>query len=229
MPKKAKPKVKSADKSMKQLREDAMSIYKAGSATWGIAAKAALMLKKPKFVGTGKAKKRATMLRNGEEVPVPTKTNRCLRKNAIKTLFSAAGYAAAQRLRREADAMEVPIKGEYAAAVGLPGYQRGVELMLEHALVAYAQTVFDTAVRIKRSMNGSEEDGTLKQGGHKKVTSACMQAACQIVNSSVFATAGIAPGVIIPSFVKPRKKAKKAAKPEAGAEGAEGATAEAAA
>lgn len=197
----AKARTWSAEKSAKQVREDSVAVARASNAAWSHANKSPLMLKKAKYVGSGKAKKRATMMRKGEEVPVPIKTNRCVRKNAIRTLFSAAAYAATQRLAQEAGEMDMSPQGEATVAAYLPNYAKGVDLLLEQALVAYAQTCFDTAVRIKSSMNM-----------HKKCTAGCMQAACEIVNSSVFSSAGIAPGVVVAGVVKPRKKAAKKAK-----------------
>jgi len=199
-----KARIWSAEKSAKQLREDATSILRATNAAWGHANKAPLMLKKAKYVGTGKSKKRATMMRRGEEVPVPVKTHRCIRKNAIRTLFSAAAHSASQRLAFEAREMEMPFKGEATVAAALPTYAKGVDLLLERALAAYAQTCFDTSVRIVKSI-----------GIHQKVTAGAMQAACEIVNQNVFATAGIAPGIMMPSMVKARKKAPKKTKAQA--------------
>jgi len=83
-----------------------------------------LMLKKAKYVGTGKSKKRATMMRRGEEVPVPVKTHRCIRKNAIRTLFSAAAHSASQRLAFEAGEMDLQSKG------GSSGSAAGLSILL---------------------------------------------------------------------------------------------------
>ena len=191
------------------MREDAVSVGRAAAAAWYGAAKSPYMQKKAKMVGTGRSKKRATMMRNGKEVLVPVKTNRCLRKSAVKALFSGAAHAAAQQLAAEAGDMEVEVNGEANVAAALPAYKRGVDLLLEHALIAYAQTIFDVAVRIKTSM-----------GIHQKVTTGCMAAACAIVNKKVFATSGIAPGVVPLDFVKSKKKATKKAKKASTAQGA---------
>lgn len=184
---KAKPKVFSAEKSSKGLRSDAAKLAKATNTAWSIAKKCPLFLRKPKFIGTGKSKQRATMSnRFGVEVPVPQRKNRCLRTTTIKTLLSGAAAAVNDLLKAEGEILKTKIDGELSVAASLPKISEGGELELEHALCAYAQTVFDTAVRIKNGM-----------GMHSKVSLGAMLAATDIVNNDVFASSSLCPGAIV--------------------------------
>lgn len=190
-----KPKVWSAERSSKNLRGDATKLARSTNAMWGIATKTPYFLRKARMVGTGKNKKRATMMRMGTEVPVPVKTNRCVRKAAVKTLLSAAAMNAASVLGDEADTMRTEVDGEVAVAAALPVLSKGAELALEHALVAYTQSIFDVAVRIKDTMSM-----------HSKVTSNCMSAAAEIVNDAVFSSSTLAPGAVTVDVPKKRKR-----------------------
>ena len=199
---KAKTKVWSAEKSAKSLRQDAATLAKATNTTWGVARKAPLFLRKPKYVGSGKGKKRATMTnRFGVEVPIPQRANRCFRTAALKTLLSGAAASVNELLKGEAETMRTEIAGEVSVAASLPKLSVGAEIELEHALSAYTQTIFDAAVQIKDSMNM-----------HSKVSAGCMTAACDIVNKNIFASSTLAPGAVcIDAKRRVVKKKKKGA------------------
>ena len=183
---KAKPKVWSAEKSGKSLRQDAIALAKATNTAWAVAKKAPLFLRKSKFVGSGKSKKRATMTnRFGVEVPVPQRANRCFRTATLKTLLSGAAASVNELLKGEAEAMKTKVTGEASVAASLPKLSIGAEIELEHALAAYTQTIFDAAVQIKDSMSM-----------HSKVSAGCMSAACDIVNKNVFTSSTLAPGAV---------------------------------
>ena len=192
----AKPKIWSAEKSSKSLRVGAATLAKTANTAWSVARKSPLFLRKPKFVGTGKHKKRATMTnRFGAEVPVPQRANRCLRSATFKVLLSGAAASVDALLKSEAAAYKTAIAGEASVAAALPKLSVGAELALEHALAAYTQTLFAAACRIKDSANV-----------HSKVSAGCMLAAAQIVNKDVFASSTLAPGAVV---VEAKKRAKK--------------------
>ena len=200
--------VQSSQLSAKNIVSSAKESQKYYNATWSVARKAPLFLRKPKFVGTGKNKKRATMIRFGKEVPVPQKTNRCSRRHPVRVLLSAAAAECAETLREENELLRTGAEGEREVAPMLPAIQPGAELLIEHALTAYAQTVFANAVDIKESVKM-----------HKKVTKGCMEAAIEIANRRVFAAAGMTPCVVInatPALAK-RSSAQKKSQPTDGA------------
>ena len=201
------------------MRADATALTRHTNNVWSIATKAPLFLRKAKMVGTGKSKKRATMIRDGKEVEVPVKTNRCIKKIAIRTMLSAAAQSAAKTLADEAAALGVGVLGETPVAYALPSISKGGELALEHALSSYAQTIFDSAVRIKASMATQKAPGVVVPL-HKKVTAGCMLAACEIVNDRMFSCVGLAPGQV--TLLPP--KSKKAASQKKAKESAAGAT-----
>ena len=207
----AKARIWSAERSSHQLRSDSATLKKAQNTAWSAAKKAPLFLKKPKFVGTGKAKKRATMTRFGKEVFVPQRSNRCIRSSTMKVLLSGAAAEAAAVLGKEAKALKTEVAGEANVAAALPKLSVGAEILFEHALVAYCQTICDSAVRLKNSMSI-----------HEKVSLGCVTAAAEIVNKEVFKTATLAPGRIL---ITSRRKAggKKGKKAEDAAEAAEAA------
>ena len=133
-----KVKIWSAEKSAHNIRKDAVTLGRATNAVWSNAQNASVLLKKPKTVGSGKSKKRATMVRGGVEVPIPVKLNRCIRKTAIKALLSSAALSASRLLAREAGKVRQTALGESTVAAALPILSKGAELCLEQALVAYA-------------------------------------------------------------------------------------------
>lgn len=211
------PTVWSAERSAKNLRADSVNLARTTNAAWSVATKAPLFLRKAKTVGSGKQKKRATMMRRGQEVLVPVKTNRAIKKVALKAMLSAAAQSAAATLAAEAEAMNVSVSGEAAVAAALPSLSKGAELAIEHALVSYTQTIFDTAVRIKDSLAKPKGDGSGTMiPMHAKVTVGCMSAAADLVNRKTFQTTGLAFGNPIPNLKPaPTKKAKKKAPPAA--------------
>lgn len=155
------------------------------------------------MIGSGKNKKRATMKNaKGVEVPVPQKANRALRTPAIKTLFSGAAAQVTGMLKREAEQLKTPIEGELKVAASLPSLSKAAEFAFEHALSAYAQTLFSTALGLKTSI-----------AQHGKISAGAMSAAVELVNGRVFASASLAPGIVVPIAKKPRKK--RALKPKA--------------
>lgn len=198
----AKAKIWSAEKSAKNCKADASLLIKKYNAAWGVAPKSALFLRRPKMVGTGKNKKRATMKNTkGVEVPVPQKANRALRTPGIKTLFSGAAAEVTGMLKREAEQLKTPIEGELKVAASLPSLSKPAELAFEHALSAYAQTIFSTALGLKTSI-----------GQHDKISAGAMSAAAEIVNSKVFASASLAPGIIVPMAKKKLRKKRSKSK-----------------
>jgi hypothetical protein len=140
------------------------------------------------------------MSRFGKDVPVPQRSNRCVRSATLKVLLSGAAAAAAETLSAEAGQLKTEIQGEASVAASLPKLSAGAEILFEHALVSYAQTLLDSAVRLKTSMNM-----------HNKVSLGCMAAAADVVNKQVFGSSTLAPGtVVVDTRRKPKKKAKKA-------------------
>ena len=194
----SRAKVWSAEKSAKSLKESAALLTKRTNVAWAVAPKSSLFLRKAKFVGSGKNKKRATMVRNGKEVPIPQRSNRCLRSTTFKTLLSGAAAAVDEQLKLDAAALHTEVPGELSVAAALPVMSKPAELELEHFMAAYASTVASLAASIK-------DDLKL----HTKVTVGAMLAACEIVNRRVFSSTGFAPGTFVVS-TKPRSKAKAA-------------------
>jgi hypothetical protein len=182
----------SSQQSSKNILADNKSVQKSFNALWSVANKSPLFLRKPKFVGgAGKNRKRATMVSFGKEIVVPQKTNRCTRRHSIRVMLSAAGAECAAQIKAECQTLRNAMKGERAIAPLLPSIQQGAELLIEQAIVAYSQTIFDRASRMRESLNM-----------HKKVTTGCMQAAIEITNKQIAAATSITPGVIVTT---PRK------------------------
>jgi hypothetical protein len=158
-------------------------------------------LRKPKYIGTGKARKRAMMTnRQGKEVPIPQRANRCVRTAVFKTILSGAAASVNEVLKSEGDAMKTAVQGEASVAASLPKLSVGAEIALEYAISSYTKTIFDAAVRIKDSMNM-----------HNKVSMGCMQSACEIVNSSVFSSSSMNPGAVFVDTKTRQTKSKKSA------------------
>jgi len=199
----------SAEKSAKILRTDAAAISKSTNVAWSCAKKSPLFMRRPKFIGTGKTRKRATMTnRFGVEVNIPQRANRCVRTAVYKTLLSGGAASANEILQAEGFAFKADVEGEANVAAALPKMSTGAEIMLEHAIGAYTKTIFDVAARVKDSMNM-----------HSKVSMGCMLAACEIVNRSVFSS-GLAPATVIfdtAARATKKKKKKVAADPKADA------------
>ena len=191
----------SSKASITNSRADAKAMARTYNSVWGVAKHAPLFLRRAKMVGTGKTKKRATFKnRKGEDVPIPQKMNRTVRRFPLRVLLSAAAANAAQIVKDEATLMrsEGDVTGEATVSGALPDISRGAELAFEHALVAYAQTAFRNAIAIKDAV-----------GMHKKVTIGSMNAGVKILNDQLQACTGIAPGIFVPD--KPSKgKSKKA-------------------
>lgn len=190
------------------MKTDALALQKASNVLWGTAKKSQLFLRKPKFVGVGKNRKRATQIGpNGVEMPVPQRGNRCLRSKTIKLMLSGAAAEVAALLSSEAEVRKTEIAGEARVAAALPKLSQGAEIALEHALSTYTQTVFDAAKRIKDSMKL-----------HGKVSAGCMSAAADIVNAAVFSSSTLAPGAFVAVKRVSKKTKKKATKEEASKE-----------
>jgi len=194
------PKLWSAEKSQRQLKKDASHCAKSTVAAWSCATKANIFLKKAKYVGSGKNKLRATTSRNGKVVPLPQRANRALRKASIKTLFSGAAESVARQMAETAQHLGIDHQGESRTAALLPGMTKGAELAFERVLIAYAKTLFTTAVEIKNSI-----------GVHGKLTHGAAVAGCNIANSDIFAN-GLNPGKAV--FLTQRKKTKRVPKGE---------------
>ena len=190
--------------SFSNVRSDGKDIAKSYNALWGCVSKAPLFLRRPKMIfGAGKTKARATYKnRRNEDVVIPQKINRCVRRFPLRVLLSAASANAAAILGKEAGEMRIDSKGEATVSGALPNVTKGAELALEHAFVAYAQSAFANALAIRDSMKM-----------HKKVTAGAMSAATRILNSQLSSGTGVSPG----SFMldKKRKIAKKKPKKEA--------------
>jgi hypothetical protein len=198
----------SAERSGKNVREDAKRAIRASNTMWSMAPKAQLFQRKPKFVGVGKDRKRATMMRRGEEVDVPVRANRAVRKLVVKVLFSAAAQNAARVLASEADELSIECAGEASVAPALPRLSKGAELMFEQALIAYTQSIFDGARRVKDAFHM-----------HSKVTSGAMAAAAAATNERLFGGVGMAVPEEMP--LPARKIVRRRSKPEPKKAGAE--------
>lgn len=177
------PTVKSADASVAQIRSDARKSAKFFNAAWGVADKSGVFLKKQRMVGVGKERRAATVTgADGKQKLAPRRTNRCLRRHAMKVLLSAAIHDVAQTAEQENVAMALEPLGENARAPALFTISKGATLMFEHALAAYTQSIFKTAVNIVDNA-----------GVHMKPTSGAMRAAAEIVNTNVQRATSVAP------------------------------------
>lgn len=191
------PKVKSADASVAQIRSDVRKSAKAFNSSWGAAEKSGLFLKKQKMVGTGKDRRAATVTgADGKTKLAPRRTNRCLRRHAIKVLLSAAIHDAAQNTEMENGEMATESLGENTRAPALFTISKGASLLFEHALASYTQSIFKTACNIVDN-----------SGVHMKPTAGAMRAAAEITNTSVQRAASIVPFVFNANeYAKPAKK-----------------------
>jgi len=190
----------SSQSSITNIRDDAKATSKLYNQMWSITKHAPLFLKRPKMVGTGKQRKRATYTnKRGEEVPISQKVNHCFRRYPVRVLLSAAAANVAQTLEAESAMMKTDVKGEANCSGALPVLTKGAEKALEHAFVAYCQTIYEAALDIRAEMNV-----------HQKVTAGCMQAAANIVNDIISTSTGVVPGVLVLNKSK-RKKIKKKA------------------
>ena len=196
------PKVNTADLSCFNIRSDARKSAKAFNSAWGASEKAPYFLKKAKMIGTGKDRRPATVTdKNGVTKPAARRTNRCLRRHAMRTLLSAAIQDSAQTLAIENAIMGIEATGEMARSPGLYTISKGAAMMFEHALSAYAQTVFNTASNIV--------DNT---GVHMKVTQGAMKAATDIVNTNLTRATSTSPFIFHANLYKQTaKKSKKGA------------------
>jgi hypothetical protein len=196
------PKINTADLSAFNIRADARKSAKAFNSAWGASEKAPYFLKKAKMIGTGKDRRPATVTdKNGITKPAARRTNRCLRRHAMRTLLSAAIQDSAYTLAIENKIMGIKATGEMARAPCMYTISKGAAMMFEHALSAYAQTVFDTASNIV--------DNT---GVHMKVTQGAMKAATEIVNTNLTRASSTSPFVFHSNlYKKAAKKSKKGA------------------
>lgn len=211
-----KAKHPSSKASILNVRGDAKATQRRYNSLWSVANRAPLFLRRPKMIGTGKSKKRATYKnRRGEEVPIPQKMNRCVPRFPLRVLLSAAAANAAETIKHEAELMHSTddVTGEATVSGGLPDISRGAELAFEHAIVCYAQTAFRNALAIRDSV-----------GAHKKVTVGSMNAAVKILNNQLHSCTSVAPGVFLPDKLVASKRGAsgKAKKKEAKAEGEAG-------
>ena len=194
-----KPKVWSAERSQKQLFSDAKTNAKAFNSIWSLARKAPLFLRKAKYEGHGKNKRRALMKnRFGVEVPVPQRGNRCLRSATFKALLSGAAASAAEILGEEGADLKQDLNGEAKVASYLPKMTASAEILLEHALSMYASTIFKTAVSLKDDLKI-----------HTKVSHNGMLAAADIVNRDIFSSVSFKPSTYQVETKVPKKRAKK--------------------
>ena len=106
---------------------------KAQNIAWSAAKKAPLFLKKPKYVGSGAQDARHyDAIR--QEVPVPQRSNRCIRSSTMKVLLSGAAAGAAAVLGAEAEALKTEVMGEANVAAALPKLSAGARSPLSMPL-----------------------------------------------------------------------------------------------
>ena len=158
------------------------------------------------MTGSGKSKKRATYTnKKGNEVVIPQKMNRCIRRFPLRVLLSAAAANAAATFANEGNAMRIDIKGESKVSGAMPAMSKGAEMAIEYALIAYAQSAFHCALGIKDGM-----------GVHKKVTSGSMQAGIRILNRQLQSCTGLSPGAYTLDKKIKSARTRKNAKAEIG-------------
>lgn len=209
------PTVKSADASVFQIRSDARRSSKGYNQAWGHAEKSGFFLKKQKMVGIGKDRRPATVTdRDGKQKITPRRTNRCLRRHAIKILLSASISDAAKNLELENGELAFEPSGENARAPALFTISKGATLLFEHALAAYTQSIFSTAVNIVDNA-----------GVHMKPTAGAVKAAVEIVNTKIQRATSTAPFVFNanPYYKAAEKKKTRSSRKARGEEGADGA------
>jgi len=196
-------KVPSPRDSYLKVKTDAKLSKTALDAIWGVAGKASMMVKKPRFTGKGKSKQLATYKdKNGVERPVACRTLRTLKKNTISTLLSAAFAEVAEITSAEgACAKLAPSGGEIKTAPALPALTKGAILLFEQAVTAYTQSVTLAALEISEGM-----------GIHRKITVGAMAAAAGITNKRI-TTCGVTPTIqSIPTVWRDEPKAKPKSK-----------------
>lgn len=189
---------------MFNIRNDTRKSARAYNAAWGASEKAPLMLKKQKTVGTGKDKRPATVTKFGVTKVAPRRTNKCLRKHTLRVLLSSALYDAAETLEAENDLMGFESLGESARAPALYTISKGASMVFEHALIAYTQSVFQSAVQMVENA-----------GYHSKVTQGSMKAAAAIVNNNLTKATSISPYVFNANAYKKTSKTSKGGDKEA--------------
>lgn len=201
MAKKKVKKPQSSKLSIVNTRNDAKAVAKTYNRTWSVTNAAPLFLRRPKLIGTGKSKKRATYRnKKGEDVPIPQKANRCVRRFPLRVLLSAAAASAAETIANDAKMMRTEVHGEAGVSGALPDISRGAEVAIEFALVAYAQSAFQNALAIRDAV-----------GIHKKVTNGAMSAGTKILNDQLAACTGLAPGTYLVDKKRAKPIKKKAA------------------
>jgi len=195
---KSKPRPPSSKLSLFNTRSDAKTVQKTCNAMWSCTNQAPLFLRRPKVVGSGKSKRRATYKnKRGEDVPIPQKMNRSFRRFPLRVLVSAATANAASIFASEANAMRIGVKGETNVSGALMQISKGAEVAIEQALVAYAQSAFQNAIALRDSMKL-----------HKKVTAGSMSAATRILNNQLASCTGLSPGEYLLERKKPVIKKK---------------------
>ena len=178
-----RPRVWSAELSLKNLRSDARKVAKASSVAWSVAKKAPLFQRAPKSGSSSKPRLR-----------------RCIRRAVFKTMLSGAAAEATALLKEESERLGVEFSGEATVSPALPTLSAGAELAIEHVVCSYASLLFDTAVRLKSSL-----------GVHSKVTVGAAQAAAAIVNRELASAVAVAPGITVPEKTLKRKRRAKPA------------------
>ena len=143
--------------------------------------------------------------KKGNEVVIPQKMNRCIRRFPLRVLLSAAAANAAATFANEGNAMRIDIKGESKVSGAMPAMSKGAEMAIEYALIAYAQSAFHCALGIKDGM-----------GVHKKVTSGSMQAGIRILNRQLQSCTGLSPGAYTLDKKIKSARTRKNAKAEIG-------------
>lgn len=186
-------KLSATRQSAKNVLVDIRQTRKALNATWAVARRAPMFLKKPKPTAAGKK-------------PV-VRTNRLINSHAYKILASGAALNVAAATRHEAGVLRVGISGESKRAPLLPSVSAGAQHLVEDFLCAYAATALQKAVTIREGL-----------GTSKRISPAAMRMAFEVVNEQVFRAAAPCAGILMAKPVKKRKARAKAPSAEAGKE-----------
>lgn len=159
---------------------------KAATRMWSTAPTCPLFLKE--------AKKKPYIMKNGRKSP-KFRGNRALSTHTIRTLASGAAANASARLQAEAALLRCDTAPEAASFPMLPSVTRSAAMLLESAVIAFAQTLFAESRDLKNAFDKPA----------KRISVRGTQAAVNATNQRIAQATGFVPSNIHTRFQKAKQ------------------------
>ena len=159
---------------------------KAATRMWSTAPTCPLFLKE--------AKKKPYIMKNGRKSP-KFRGNRALSTHTIRTLASGAAANAAARLQAEAALLRCDTAPEAASFPMLPSVTRSAAMLLESAVISFAQTLFAESRDLKNAFDKPA----------KRISVRGTQAAVNATNQRIAQATGFVPSNIHTRFQKAKQ------------------------